>query len=313
MFSKFWEKLTENLTQEWQARIMAPAFAFWTGGLFLYALRQGWQPLIDRVAAWSPAEGIVAIIAALGILTISTTFVTQFSIPLLRFLQGYWHAPLASLAVSRVNGINRKVKEKEERWNWLAQRKASNELGAAQLHEYALLDANLANFPVDENWRLPTRLGNLMRAAEEYPHLHYGLEINIAWPRLWLLLPASTQQEIGRARHNLDRAVQTFMWAALFASWAFINPWALMIAVLLALMFYQPILQTGGAYGELLKAAFDLHRFKLYEAMHWPRPESPHNEVRSGQSLINYLYRAEASKKIKYDFPTPEDNTPPRP
>ncbi len=311
MFSKFWEKLTENLAQEWQARIMAPAFAFWSGGLLLYALRYGWQQIMEMVASWNPAEGIAAIIAALGILTISTTIVTQFSVPILRLLQGYWRGPLAGFASSRVTAINQKVKEKEERWNWLAQRKAANELTAAQLKEYALLDADLANFPVDENWRLPTRLGNLLRSAEEYAHIHYGLEINISWPRLWLLLPSSTQQEIGRARHNLDRAVQIFTWTLLFALWSFLIPWALVIAIVLAAIFYQSILQSAGAYGELLKAAYDLHRFMLYEAMHWPLPESPLSEVRSGQSLINYLYRAEASKKIKYDFHTPHEKTPP--
>ncbi len=311
MFSKFWEKLTENLAQEWQVRVMAPAFAFWSGGFLFYALRYGWQPIMDMVASWNPAEGVAAIIAGLGILTISTTIVTQFSVPILRLLQGYWRGPLVGLANGRVSAINRKVKEKEERWNWLAQRKAANELTAAQLREYALLDADLSNFPVDENWRLPTRLGNLLRSSEEYAHIHYGLEINISWPRLWLLLPLSTQQEIGRARHNLDRAVQTFIWTLLFALWSFLIPWTLVIAIVLATIFYQSILQAAGAYGELLKATYDLHRFKLYEAMHWPKPESPLNEVHSGQSLINYLYRAEASKKIKYDFLAPHEKTPP--
>lgn len=311
MFTKFWEKITENLADEWQLRMMAPAFAFWSGAFVLYALQEGWQPIMERVAGWNTAQGVTALIAALGLLAISSSLVSQFTVPILRGLQGYWRGPLGGLASSQIRAVNQKIKTKEERWSWLAKRKSAGELTSSQLHEYALLDADLANFPVSENWRMPTRLGNLLRAAEEYAHVHYGLEINISWPRLWLLLPISTQQEIARARQNLDRSVQTFTWALSFAVWSFLNPWASVIALILAVVFYQSVLQSAGAYGELLKSAYDLYRFQLYDALHWPKPQGPANEIQSGQALINYLHRAEASKKLKFDFPVVEEKTPP--
>lgn len=311
MFTKFWEKITENLAHEWQLRMMAPAFAFWAGGLLLFAVRQGWQTILNTISTWNTAQAITALVAALGILTISTTLITQFTVPILRGLEGYWRGPLGKIATRRVAMINQKIKIKEERWSWLAKRKSSGELTSPLMHEYALLDADLASFPVSENWRMPTRLGNLLRSAEEYAHVHYGLEVNISWPRLWLLLPLSTQQEVARARQNLDRSVQTFTWALLFGLWSFWNPLASVIAIILALVFYQSILQSAGAYGELLKSAYDLYRFRLYDALHWPKPQGPGREIQSGQALINYLHRAEASQKIKYDFSVNTDITAP--
>lgn len=307
MFTKFWDKISENLAQEWQIALMAPSFAFWSAGLALYANRHGWQPLLAMIEGWNITQGIAAIIAALGILTISSALINQFTVPVLRFLEGYWRTPLSGLANNRIAAINKRLKEKEERWNWLAQRKTANELTALQLKEYALLDADLSNYPVNENWRMPTRLGNLLRAAEEYANIHYGLEITITWSRMWLLLPNATQQEIARSRQNLDRAVQIFSWAILFSAWVVWNPWAVVISIFLAAVFYQSILQSAGAYAELLKAAYDLNRFSLYDALHWPKPDSPQTEIRAGQALTNFLHRAEANKKIKYDFPQPED------
>lgn len=311
MLTKFWDKITENLAQEWQIALMAPSFVFWSAGLALYAIRHGWQPILNMIAGWNIAQSVAAILAGLGILTISTALINQFTVPILRLLEGYWRAPFSSLANSRIAATNQQIKEKEERWNWLAQRKAANELTALQLREYALLDADLFNYPLNENWRMPTRLGNLMRAAEEYANVHYGLEITITWSRLWLLLPASTQQEISRSRQNLDRAIHIFTWAILFTGWAIWNPWAVVISIFLSVVFYQSILQNAGAYAELLKAAYDLNRFNLYDALHWPKPDSPQAEIRAGQALTNFLHRAEANKKIKYDFHTADDKSTP--
>jgi len=311
MLTKFWDKIAENLAQESKEILIAPAFVFWAGGIGLYALRNGWQPLLIAVAAWNTAQTIAAILALLAILTISTTLMTQFTVPVLRWLEGYWQGLFSGMARGRVEAFNQKISQKEERWSWLAKQRTSEDLSPSQAREYAQLDAEMANYPVNEIWRMPTRLGNLIRSAEEYPVNHYGLEINITWPRLWLLLPESVQKEVARSRKNLDQTVQIFSWAILFLVWGILNPWAILIALFLAAAFYQSIIQAAGAYGELLKSTYDLYRFRLYEAVYWPKPESPNAEVQAGQTLTNYLHRAEASKKIRFDFrPNDEKQNP---
>ena len=78
---------------------------------------------------------------------------------------------------------------------------------------------------------MPTPLGNLLRAAEEYPYLHYGLITSICWPRLWLLLPPETQTAVSSARQRLERAAQLALWGLLFLVWTAWAWWAALIAL----------------------------------------------------------------------------------
>ena len=58
------------------------------------------------------------------------------------------------------------------------------------------------------------------------------------------------------------------------------------------------MLQAAQVYGDLLKAAFDLYRFQLYESLHWPKPTTPDDERVSGESLTGYLWHGSI-----HDFP----------
>jgi len=44
-------------------------------------------------------------------------------------------------------------------------------------------------YPDGEDWVLPTKFGNTMRACEVYSRALYGLDAIPAWPRLFLVLP----------------------------------------------------------------------------------------------------------------------------
>jgi hypothetical protein len=150
------------------------------------------------------------------------------------------------------------------------------------------IDNQLTNFPVEPSHILPTQLGNILRSAEEYPYHKYGLEIITVWPRLWLVLPAEVKQELAQARHQLDLSARFFAWAILFAGWFILTSWAILISLFMAIMAYKRVLYSAGVYGELLRATFDLHRFKLYEDLHQPlSPES--NEHEHGLKLTAYL------------------------
>jgi len=39
---------------------------------------------------------------------------------------------------------------------------------------------------------MPARLRSILRAAESYPPRRCGLNLIVCWPRLWLVLPATT-------------------------------------------------------------------------------------------------------------------------
>jgi hypothetical protein len=88
---------------------------------------------------------------------------------------------------------------------------------------------------------------------------HYGLEINITWPRR-LLLPEAGSKRSG-AFNKVLTAQYKFLPGLYCFGLSFLNPWAIVIA-LLAFAFYRSILQST-VLMKLLKSTYDLFREKL--------------------------------------------------
>jgi hypothetical protein len=107
---------------------------------------------------------------------------------------------------------------------------------------------------------MPTLLGNLLRAVEEYPGRRYGLDAVVCWPRLYLLLPEATQKEIGAVRERLNESTRLLAWSLLFLVWTIWQWWAL-LGLVVAWLAYRGMVIAAGVYGDLVRAAFDLHRF----------------------------------------------------
>jgi hypothetical protein len=55
----------------------------------------------------------------------------------------------------------------------------------------------------------PTRLGNLIKAYEEYPYRVYRMDAVFYWPRLWLKLPKDTREEMDSQQAVVDSTVYT--------------------------------------------------------------------------------------------------------
>ncbi|MGH8967538.1 MAG: hypothetical protein ACRDXB_19735, partial [Actinomycetes bacterium] len=148
---------------------------------------------------------------------------------------------------------------------------------------------------------MPTRLGNILRAAEDRPRDRYGLDPVVCWPHLWLSLDKETQQELAQSRKELDGAARLWLWFLLFASWSWAAWWAPVVAVAgCAATYYGAILARARGYGALMQAAFDLHRRKIYEALGWPFPEDPDDERTSGESVTTYLWRGIAPPGTRF-------------
>src|SRR5262249_9746917 len=139
---------------------------------------------------------------------------------------------------------------------------------------------------------MPTRLGNILRAAEGQPGDKYGLDAVICWPRLWLILPGDVREELVRARIRLDSAVSACNWAVLFVIFTPWLPWAPAAGAAFAVAgYYVWVLDRSRLFGDLIDATFDLHRHALYQALRWPLPANPAAERRAGRALTDYLWR----------------------
>ena len=137
---------------------------------------------------------------------------------------------------------------------------------------------------------MPTRLGNGMRAAELRPGLRYGLDSVVCWPRLWLLLPDASRQDISGARASLYLSAQAWTCAVLACAGAIWSWWALPLGIAAAAaIYYWPVLGAARAYCDLVGAAYDVHRRLLYDALQWPYPANPADERVQGTRLTLYL------------------------
>ena len=115
--------------------------------------------------------------------------------------------------------------------------------------------------------------------------------------------PEETQETLTQARQKLNGAARLFVWGLLFAVWTVWAWWALLTAVVVALAAYWGMLHAAGVYGDLLRSAFDLHRFALYEQTRRPPPSAPAGEETAGQRLSEYLFRGTGSDVVQFTHP----------
>jgi hypothetical protein len=291
MLDKFWETIGTNLAGRWLEYIFGPAFIFWAGGVVLYAWKSGWQDLLKNVQALSQFQQVSWIILGLLILVFSSMLVQSIRFPILRLLEGYWPQPLHGLSSRLIARKKRTFDQKREELRCLKDLEEKQQLDDSQYRILAELEDWVHWHPARSRDLLPTSLGNILSARERSPQRKYGLDSVICWPRLWPLLPETVRSDLAGARAALDRMAELCFWGVLFLTWSLLVPWAALIAVLWMILAYGMIRQAAMAYGELLEAAFDLHRLSLYDAIGWPRPAAIDDEKRLGGQLTEFLWR----------------------
>ncbi|GGN59123.1 hypothetical protein GCM10010112_13710 [Actinoplanes lobatus] len=275
---------------------IGPALIFWTGGALAWlSANGGWEKLValGTDAAGLPVLAVLAVVAlVLAGAYASTTLVTLLTRPVLRLLEGYWPRPLRRSLVKRnterQKALSKRLSDLE------AKRKAPPAAGTDldQVHaDYARSEARWRRLP-SPRWMMPTRLGNMLRAAETRPFEKYGLDTPSVWPHLWDSLPDPARADIGAARSGLDRAVAAAIWSLAFVSFTGWSIWALPIGLALtawAVLLWAPY--RAARYADLLEAAFDVHRTVLYRKLRWPLPTNPDEERETGRAVTTYLVR----------------------
>ena len=307
MLTTFWEGVGSELAKRWLAYVLEPALAFYGIGLMAWAAHtpDPWQR-VD--ALWSglktPAQVAVLVAALLGLVA-SSAVVRWLQLPALRLLEGYWPRQLAAVRRWRVGRVRARLDKKKARWQRLRAQVREYGLDAlrdAERLDYIALDHEIVlGYPPEDNQLMPTALGNRLRAAEDAPRHRYGLDTVVVWPHLWLLLPKEVQEALGEAREPLDGAVRLMMWGTLSLVWVVWAWWVVIPALILILVATRRAIDAAEIYGDLLRAAFDLHRLKLYEALRWPLPESSGAAERaSGERLTMFLHRGLTESPVAY-------------
>jgi hypothetical protein len=322
LLSDFLDSVSGGVATSWLALVRVPAVIFWAIGALAWWYAHPHVDVAARVQKLTGTEQILLVALAAAALIGSSALFDQLSRPLLRGLEGYWPRFLAPVSGWLISRAVRRQRTLQEQWQGLdgldradqreAERREAEQRDADQTAVIAVgepdpqavaglalrarrkarLDAQLHGYPAEETRTMPTRLGNVLRASETYPAERYGLDAVIAWPRLWLLLPDGTQQEIAASRRALDQSVTTlaaFVVALVWLPWAW---WVAPLAVIAVPLVYQSFaVPRAAVLAELVTAAFDLNRMALYRALRFPLPGTADAELASGPALTEYLWR----------------------
>ena len=131
---------------------------------------------------------------------------------------------------------------------------------------------------------LPTRLGNAIKAFEEYPYLQYGMDAITLWPRIVAVASKDYLTGIDDAKTSLDFFLNASFLSAmtsavlLVAVLAFKRPfanyltfifWAVEVAglAMASWLFYRSSISRAAAWGEMVKGTFDLYRWALLKQL----------------------------------------------
>jgi hypothetical protein len=313
----FWTAVSGKLVDRWAG--LGSAVVFWAGLLVVRLWAHGGWDQAGRVSSWLRAQPDVGVLVVLlgGLLlaTAPAVLVTWVSTPVLRLVEGYWPAPIRRVQDRRLATQRRKLAADLVAFQGLAARQAGTVLTRDEADRFARLDGSLHHRPGDPDRLMATRVGNVLRAAEDRPRHAYGLDPVIVWPRLWLVLPDTARQELAAARGALDSAVAAVVWGVLFAVAAPLtaapgrHAWlpglvgvALGVAIAVAAGVWW-VAQRAMVFADLLDSAFDLYRFDLYAQVRWPLPANPQVEPGTGNALTRYLWRGSACDQPTFTNP----------
>lgn len=109
----------------------------------------------------------------------------------------------------------------------------------------------------------PTWIGDRLRACHVRIEAAYGLDLAVAWPRLWLIVPDTARAELGAVRDEFSSAARLTAWAALYLV---LGTWwwpVVPIAVVTGIAGVSRGRLATGNLADLIESAVDLYGGEL--------------------------------------------------
>ncbi len=150
----------------------------------------------------------------------------------------------------------------------------------------------------DEHKIMPSSLGNILRAAENYPIRRYGIDAIIFWPRLYPLLPERFQRDYEEfmVGYEFPLVVSFEATVATTVSGFFLlitrqppERFLLVLSAGFAVAFfaYKFSLTAAEEIGEQQRTAFDLYRANILEQ--WPTVKDVHDERAAFGAITDFV------------------------
>lgn len=256
-----------------------------TSAAALFVLLLVWAgapgPVINPGRAREVAAGLGAgdlLVIGAGI-TVLSLLLHPLQLAIVRLLEGQWPVWLSGLAAvcRHVQELRRQRLAMRE---WLPE-DLSVPVTEGQVQSAGAAGARLRRLFPSAHLVRPTALGNVLAATEERAGALYGWDAVIAWPRLYPTLGERVRTIVDDKRDAMDTEARltviaiacAVVSAALLARAGW---WLLLVLapLLTARLAYTGAIQAALAYGEVVRVAFDLHRFDLLRALHLPLPDT---------------------------------------
>jgi hypothetical protein len=264
------------------------------------------QPSIRRAVDTATEQyGIrVWLLVLAGIVT--SLVLHPLQLRLVRLLEGYWDDWRVGQTVGDLLILRHRIRRRE-----LAQLATIQDdedidpepLTAQRQSERAAL--LLDRYPAYDRI-LPTTLGNVLRAAEDFAGDRYGLDATMIWPRLYVVMPSKILTILNDQRVQLDLTAQlcvTMVIGAAVCTWLLLGYGAWLLIPLglyaLAWLSYRAAIAIAIEYGTMMATAIDLYRFDLLEALRIRLPRDRAEELRTNAELCRVLRHEAASAEVR--------------
>jgi Na+/melibiose symporter-like transporter len=155
-------------------------------------------------------------------------------------------------------------------------------------------------YPQEETALRPTRLGNVLATAAEYPWVTYGMDGLLWLPHLWSTAPSYVSDALDGARARLQGLLNLSLICALLAvegvlvlgvvtgHWTSAIGWAI-VGAALAWFCYQAAVNQSLEVASQIRVAFNLYRQEILKQMGLAIPDTVAAERALWQSLTREL------------------------
>jgi uncharacterized repeat protein (TIGR01451 family) len=172
-----------------------------------------------------------------------------------------------------------------------------------------------SSFPYRAELVLPTRLGNILRNAEDYCRQQYGISSVPLWPRLLAVIPTEYKEILSEAKTSFDFALNTLFLllvaAVVTMTLAFAGHgdaellraagWRTLAYLGLAGLAFAMTLVRAHSWGLHIKAAVDLYRKALLDKLGYT--QKPADIAAERETLWTGIVQ-------EWDFPDLEPSSP---
>ena len=271
-----------------------------------------------------------------GLLLVLLTVILGFTLTSLntfiyKVFEGYvliWR--IQSLKISELKrarnmrDIRNRITKKVERLKRQDTRRAEQKRSELRATYDALLAHYDLSFPPSEDEILPTKFGNIIKAAETYPMSRYRIDSVPVWPRLIHAMPDSYYTKVDDINNQLsflmNCTVLAFFYSliALCVSLYFvitslitantvsIEAWVyfgLFIGALgISIIFLRASELVVTDYGLLIRSSFDLFRRELLRRFELAPPLTLAAEQNLWEDVCAFMNIGDMGGKIKLDF-----------